>query len=263
MLWQRVVAAIVGIPVLLASLYMGEYILLVLVIILNVLGLAEFRMIVSKSGYRAINLILLLFALAVPVIFQVTVNNMGITILSLLVFGCSYYVLKYPEYSPLDFALTLFGIIYIVIGFSHLILLRNMAEGFWLAAYVFLVVWSTDTAAYFVGLNFGRHKLLTLVSPQKSWEGFCGGILGSFLLIFLLAKFLVPTYEQFLLYMTPLVSAAAQIGDLFESTLKRYAGVKDSGKIIPGHGGVLDRFDSALWAIPLTYHLLSLFERLY
>lgn len=123
----------------------------------------------------------------------------------------------------------------------------------------FLVLWANDTGAYITGVSFGRHKLMERISPKKSWEGFLGGIVSAIFAAWLLGDwFGVLTKSQWMAAAI-VISFAGTLGDLFESMLKRSIGVKDSGSIMPGHGGFLDRFDSALFAFPLLYLFLSLF----
>ena len=128
--------------------------------------------------------------------------------------------------------------------------------------YVFLIIWSTDTGAYFTGMLFGRNKLAPQLSPKKTWEGFIGGVVTSFIAVLVFLQLIPLPPNMLLLYITPVISVVAQVGDLFESGLKRLAGAKDSGNIIPGHGGILDRFDSALWALPTAYYLVLYLERM-
>jgi phosphatidate cytidylyltransferase len=124
----------------------------------------------------------------------------------------------------------------------------------WLALVV-AACWAADTAAYAVGKTLGRHKLCPSISPGKTVEGAVGGLIGAMLLTFLLGQWLgLPTGHA--LALGALLGVAGQLGDLAESKLKRWAGVKDSGSILPGHGGVLDRFDSLLVNAPLAYYYL-------
>lgn len=126
--------------------------------------------------------------------------------------------------------------------------------------YATLVTWATDSGAYLAGVSLGRHPLLPRVSPSKTWEGAVGGLVGATLVGWLCAR-------GFAVFMTPLAGAtlglvvglAAQLGDLVESLLKRDAGTKDSAELIPGHGGILDRFDSLLFTVPVTYYYFRLF----
>jgi phosphatidate cytidylyltransferase len=146
------------------------------------------------------------------------------------------------------------GIIFIVIPWTCLILLHNMPTGRLVLVSLFACTWSCDVMAYLVGNRWGKTLLCASVSPGKTWEGFVGGALGSILM-----SALIIFYQQqppFPLFLIGLICAiAGQFGDLAESLVKREAGVKDSGRLIPGHGGVLDRFDSILLNGLLTYLL--------
>ncbi len=121
---------------------------------------------------------------------------------------------------------------------------------------IFILIWSNDTFAYLVGKNFGKHKLLPSISPKKTIEGFIGGLLFSVLAGFLLAKYYIRIKESNLyiwLIIAAIVSIFSTLGDLIESKFKRTANVKDSGNIMPGHGGILDRLDSIIFVIPFIY----------
>lgn len=123
---------------------------------------------------------------------------------------------------------------------------------------VLAAIWVGDSAAYFVGRAVGRHKILPLLSPGKTLEGFVAGLAAPVLLVFLLGRHLLPeTTVAFLLTMGLVIGAASIAGDLFESLLKRGAGIKDTSSLLPGHGGILDRIDSLLFAMP-AYYLFSL-----
>ncbi len=123
----------------------------------------------------------------------------------------------------------------------------------------FLLIWANDTGAYLAGISFGRTRLMERVSPKKTWEGFFGGLLASVLVAWLLSHWfgVISTAEW--IAVSVIVSVAGTYGDLIESMLKRSAGVKDSGSIMPGHGGFLDRFDSTVLSFPLVYLFISLF----
>ena len=121
------------------------------------------------------------------------------------------------------------------------------------ALFAAAIVWAADTGAYFVGVRFGKHKMAPRISPGKSWEGFLGGIVASLLLVFLARPMLHVAWPSvpLLMLLTVITGLISVAGDLFESLLKRHAGIKDSSHLIPGHGGVLDRLDSLLAALPV------------
>lgn len=161
-----------------------------------------------------------------------------------------------------EVAFALLAFIYIPFLLMHLVLLRQTTFGVQWLLVVMLIVMTNDSAAYYSGSAFGKHRLYPLVSPKKSIEGAVGGLFGS-LCGTLLAKF---TFFPQLTFCDAAVTAlvigmVGQAGDLFESLLKRSFNVKDSGTIIPGHGGVLDRLDSILFAAPITYYYVLFFFR--
>lgn len=168
------------------------------------------------------------------------------------------------EGSVYSIGATMLGLIYIPLSFSHLFLLNIMENG---TFYVWLVAWTTvmsDTMAYFSGKFFGKHKVGFRVSPNKTWEGYLGGMLGQLLLTLAFYYsirffFRVPEMSFVTISMLAIVVyIVSVVGDLSESLIKRDTGVKDSGKLIPGHGGVLDLVDALMLTIPGTYYYLIL-----
>jgi phosphatidate cytidylyltransferase len=123
----------------------------------------------------------------------------------------------------------------------------------------FLLIWANDTGAYLAGVSFGRHKLFERISPKKSWEGFFGGVVSAVTAAWFLSGWLGVVDRTHWIIIAVIVSVAGTYGDLVESMLKRSTGIKDSGSIMPGHGGFLDRFDSAIISFPLVYLFISLF----
>lgn len=161
-----------------------------------------------------------------------------------------------------EVSFALLAFLYIPFLLMHLVQLRQTAFGVEWLCVIMLIVMTNDSAAYYTGSAFGKHRLYPLVSPKKSIEGAVGGLVGS-LGGTLLAKF---TFFPQLTFSDAVATAlvvgvVGQAGDLFESLLKRSFGVKDSGTIIPGHGGVLDRLDSILFAAPVTYYYVLFFFR--
>jgi phosphatidate cytidylyltransferase len=159
-----------------------------------------------------------------------------------------------------DIAYAVLGFLYIPFLLMHLVMLHRTAYGWQWLLVIMLIVMTNDSAAYYTGCAFGKHRLYPLVSPKKSIEGALGGVIGS-ICGTLLAKF---TFFPQLPLADALVTAVVigilgQTGDLFESLLKRSFGVKDSGSIIPGHGGVLDRMDSIIFAAPAMYYYVIYF----
>lgn len=146
--------------------------------------------------------------------------------------------------------------LYIGLLFMFLTALRALPHGVRLVVMFFALVWVTDAMAYFVGRRFGRHKLMIHISPSKTWEGTLGGVLSAVIVGGVGASLIHALWFQGSLLGLG-VSVLGVVGDLMESQFKRYVGVKDSGGILPGHGGILDRFDSTLLALPFAYYLLK------
>jgi len=149
----------------------------------------------------------------------------------------------------------LFGALYIGGLVSFLPQIRGLPHGLPLTVFVLLTVWATDAAAYFVGNSYGRHRMVPRVSPGKTWEGSLAGLGGGMVAGLLLSTWLVGALGPGLVVAIG-IAVASQLGDLVESNLKRFVDAKDAGAILPGHGGVLDRLDSALFALPAAYYLL-------
>lgn len=161
-----------------------------------------------------------------------------------------------------DIMITFFGIFYIVGFIAYIPLIYGLENGKYLIWYLIFAAWGTDTFGYFVGINFGKHKL-TKISPKKSIEGSIGGIVGA-TIITLAYTFFINKYTNIdisylnIFILTPILSILSQFGDLVASSIKRYVDIKDFGNLIPGHGGILDRIDSLMFIAPFTYFLLMI-----
>jgi len=185
----------------------------------------------------------------------------GFLVASSIIVLFSYEILTQKHNIP-EIALTLLGIAYIPYLFSHLIFIGNMKYGKIIIWLPFFTAWFTDTCAYFVGMYLGKVKLCPKVSPKKTVEGAIGGVLGSILLTAasgLVIRNAGGELGQVHFIVTGfLCGIASQFGDLAASYIKRFTGVKDFGNVIPGHGGILDRFDSILFTTPVIYYYFLL-----
>ena len=183
------------------------------------------------------------------VMVALTLNLLCIGITSIRLFGAERHI-------AVAVAQQILGLVYVPVLFAHLVLLRLEPQG---ALWIFLllaVIFAGDIGALYVGTFWGRHKLSPAVSPNKTVEGALGGLAANMVIAVLFSIVVSPllTWGKLLLFAL-LVGTAGQLGDLFESVLKRSAGVKDSGHILPGHGGFLDRLDALMFAAPVAYYL--------
>ncbi|MBM4763934.1 phosphatidate cytidylyltransferase [Bacillus sp. B15-48] len=184
-------------------------------------------------------------------------TKIDFTVLAVLLF-LSYTVLTKNRFSFEDVAFSIMATLYVGIGFFYFIETRGATNGLTYVVYSLFIIWATDSGAYFIGRAFGKNKLWPEISPNKTREGSVGGVICALIVAALFGYFAdMNTNLMILLVITAVLSIFGQIGDLVESALKRHYAVKDSGRILPGHGGILDRFDSLLFVWPLM-HLLHL-----
>jgi phosphatidate cytidylyltransferase len=156
-----------------------------------------------------------------------------------------------------NLGITLFGILFIGFLLSHVSLVRNMANGRWWVLFLIVTVWAGDIFAYLVGSLFGRHKLYPKISPNKTYEGLVGAVLGSVIVALAFSIFFLPHLKKGVSVLLAIgIGVLGQVGDFTESMLKRSAQVKDSGSLFPGHGGMLDRVDSFLFSAPFLHYSL-------
>ena len=216
---------------------------------------------ILSSGYGYITAGLICFIHLIP-------NEYVLPSITLLILGnilvlFTQVVVTNMKRNIKDIAISLFGVCYIVFFIMFAPLIRDsMPNGNILIWYVFFAAWGTDTLAYLVGKNFGKHKF-TEVSPKKTVEGCIGGILGS--ILFCMTYTFTCNYlwnleisYTYILGISIFLSVISQIGDLAASSVKRYCEIKDYSNLIPGHGGILDRIDSVIFILPFAYFLLSI-----
>ena len=227
------------------------------IVLCSALGLGEFyrmalpgRTVTGLAVAGVGSLLPLLFCCQTVAIIPAALTAATIGIALMYLFSVDDITVSAPE-----FALSVAGLLYVPLLLGHLILVRDLPGGIKWVFLLLILVMSGDTGAYYVGSSFGRHKLYPLVSPNKSVEGAAGGLAGSFLGAFIARWTYFPELTTGDCILTALIiGPLGQTGDLFESLLKRSFGVKDSGAIIPGHGGILDRLDSILFAAPAIYY---------
>jgi phosphatidate cytidylyltransferase len=253
MLRSRLLVAVVGLPIGLAAVILGGYFLLGLVVILTVIGLHEYYTLLRP--YRPNLLVGFVSGLGVVVgsyFLGMEGLLVGLSALLVLTFFWSLFG-ELGAHLVGRMAMTDFGVLWVAGGFAYVVLIRALHHGMPLTIMLLGCTMLSDTFAYFVGRAVGRHKLAPHISPGKTVEGAVGGLVGAVVaaLIVRIYSSWMPTKDAVILGLV--IGVVGQWGDLFESTVKRDFRVKDSGRILPGHGGILDRFDSFLFASFVAY----------
>lgn len=263
MLWKRLLSGILGIIILLAVVFSGSFPFFIVSLLLAGVGAVEYYRLLPFAGDDNQLLLPLLVIIMLSILYFVPGENKFTAAALFLFLVFIYFFLKQIKnqgYNDILLKLgsKIFGLIYLSGGIYFFILLRDFAispleetKALWL---VIVATWMTDTGAYFVGRFWGKKPLAPSISPNKTVAGGLGGLILS-IIAFSIFVYLIGTFNLILLLSAPIISLAAMLGDLFISCLKRDAGVKDAGNIIPGHGGVLDRFDSMLFSAPAAYFI--------
>lgn len=231
--------------------------------LLSLLGMHEFFNAIIKKGYKPLTSICYLAAALyyILLIINRNQNHLG-TLLVMLTLVLLCIPVIDLKYNFIDAALSILSVIYVPILFSFITLINLKPYGNILVWLVFITAWSCDTSAYYAGRFFGRKKLCPKVSPKKTVEGSLGGILGSTLFTLIYGAILQQSY-----YVMPLINYAligilcgilGQFGDLVASSVKRYVDIKDYSNLIPGHGGILDRFDSIIYSAAAVFYYLTI-----
>jgi phosphatidate cytidylyltransferase len=264
MLLPRILTAIIAIPIIIYCIHLGGVVYMAFVGVVIFLCLYEYWL-VLRLGKRPLHIFSLLFFGAVTAVTAVLSRNPLIVghfdnlvpfAISLTILGVLTIEVITPRRSIERMAFTFLGVFLIPWNLSYLVNLRDISvSGMQLTYMLFITVWTADTGAYFAGKLFGRHKLTPEVSPQKTWEGAIAGLLTAILVsIWLKSLFKVDITTKHAAVLGVVVTIAGQISDLAESIIKRSSKVKDSSNLLPGHGGVLDRFDSFLLLAPIYYY---------
>lgn len=255
---QRVITAVIALIIFLPLLYLGGLPFDILVTLMGIVAMSEFLIMKKKLlvSFEAIVSFLLMLSILLPVFWAGfwTQDTLGGNFYLLALVMLVYTVISKNRFSFDDAGVLLLGGLYAGLGFRFMMLAR--AESLWMMLYALLIVWVTDSGAYLIGRKIGKNKLAPHISPNKTWEGSIGGSLSAVVIVgaylyFVQAAF--PYSFSTMLLWTLVFSVGGQLGDLIESAFKRHYGVKDSGKILPGHGGILDRFDSLLFVLPLMH----------
>ena len=261
----RLLSGIVLLAIVISTGILGGPVFWALVTLISFRGLMEFHRMVKleKSGLYYVDCLgcsalYLLLYFGKPELADL----MPVVVLLVLM---GIYVVRYPKYNAKDVFVTFTGFVYVAVLLSFLYRIRVEDNGMLLLWLVFIGTWGSDTCAYCIGCLFGKHKAFPVLSPKKSVEGCIGGVAGTALIAGIYAAclnhFLEGVEVSVLAFVIIgiLASVVSQIGDLAASAMKRNYEIKDYGKLIPGHGGILDRFDSIIFTAPIVYLMVQIF----
>ena len=261
----RLLSGIVLLAIVISTGIFGGPVFWALVTLISLLGVFEFhRMLgLQKSPLFYVNWLMCL-GLDALLFFGKTelADLMPVVALLLLM---AIYVVRYPKYNAKEIFASFTGFVYVAVLLSFLYRIRVEDNGMLLLWLVFIGTWGSDTCAYCFGCLFGKHKAFPVLSPKKSVEGCIGGLAGTALIAGIYAaclnRFVDGMEVSVLVFVIigVLASVVSQIGDLAASAMKRHYEIKDYGKLIPGHGGILDRFDSIIFTAPLVYLMVQIF----
>lgn len=253
----RIITALIAVALFVPFIWIGSWPLVIVMTLLGMIGLAEFLK-MKKTALSSVPALLSLTGVALmvlsvhfPILFAVEVFTRTISLVMALLF---LYSLAFTELKTKDIGEIVLMMIYIGLAFYSFVMLRF--NDLPLLILILLVIWATDTGAYLIGRKLGKTKLAPVISPNKTIEGALGGtvLAGAFAFIYLL--YFPQSDSLFATFLLMVViSITGQVGDLLESKIKREFDTKDSGKILPGHGGILDRFDSLLLVLNVLFIL--------
>ena len=261
----RLLSGIILLAITIAVVVLGGNVLFTVLLAISIIGLFElYRVIKMQKTIPGI----LGFAAGLAYYLLLYFNHMEYQMMLVIFFLLLImvaYVLNFPKYSSDQIAMTFFGLFYVSIMISYIYQVRSLPGGAWIVWLIFIGAWGSDTCAYAVGVLFGKHKFAPKLSPKKSIEGSIGGIAGAALIGFLYALIFrnnitgIDNPQLIYAIIGAASSIISQIGDLAASAIKRNYGIKDYGTLIPGHGGILDRFDSIIFTAPIVYYLTVFF----
>jgi phosphatidate cytidylyltransferase len=264
MLAKRLIVAIILIPIGITLIKLGGWPLTIFISLLLGVAAWEICQLFTHAGYAPFTPLVVAGVVSLTfsrLLFGFDHQDLILTIMVLA--SMSYHLITYEkgrDSAATDFIITLGSVVYLGILGPHLISLRQLPDGLWWFMLVMPVTWIADSAAFFIGSRYGKHKIAPRLSPKKSWEGYIGGIIAGVLsgILFSLLWGLVSPAMTVArgIVVGVVLSVLPILGDLGESMIKRQIGVKDSSNLLPGHGGLLDRLDSWIWAAAIGYYLV-------
>ncbi|MFQ9158121.1 MAG: phosphatidate cytidylyltransferase [Blautia sp.] len=256
----RLISGILLVAVALLTIMSGSYILFFTLLGISLIGMQELykAMQVHKEKFTLLEITGYVGAVVYYIAMAADYEKYGMMGLILaLILLLFVYVFTYPRFHAGEVMAAFFGIVYVAVMLSFIYLTRNLADGKYIVWLIFLCSWGCDTCAYCTGMLIGKHKMAPVLSPKKSVEGAVGGVAGAALLGALYAAATGGKVAEYAL-ICAVGALISMVGDLAASAIKRNQGIKDYGKLIPGHGGILDRFDSVIITAPVIYYLATL-----
>ena len=253
----RLISGIVLVIIALATIISGSWILFFTLLAVSLIGMRELYKVmkVSDEHVTVLELVGYLGAVLYYIAMKADFGNYGtMAIIISMILILFVYVFGYPKYHAEQVMAAFFGVVYVAVMLSFIYLTRSLPDGKFLVWLIFLCSWGCDTCAYCVGMLIGRHKMAPVLSPKKSIEGAVGGVAGAALLGVIYAAATQGKMAEYVL-ICAVGALISMVGDLAASAIKRNQNIKDYGKLIPGHGGILDRFDSVIITAPVIYYL--------
>ncbi|MBI4302582.1 MAG: phosphatidate cytidylyltransferase [Chloroflexi bacterium] len=254
---QRVRSALILVPFVVLVIWVGEPLFSLVAVAIALFGLVEFYQLAAQSGRQPLIVTGGVWTLLLVLSPHWQDHRVAPFIISLALLTSFVGLMFRPleEKAAAEWAWTVVGILYLGWLVGYLVALRGVVNGREWTIFTLFTVFASDTSAFLVGRTWGRHPLVPHISPKKTIEGVIGGVVGALVAAFLLGSILgLPIGSGGALLLGGLSSLFGQWGDLCESMLKRSAGVKDAGQLIPGHGGILDRLDSVVFAVVVVYY---------
>lgn len=256
----RLLSGIVLVAVALLTIISGGYVLFFTLLGISLIGMQELYKVmkVREDHFNALEIAGYFGAVIYYVLMSLDFEKYGMmgVIISFMMF-MFVYVFTYPKFKADQVMPAFFGVVYVAVMLSFIYLTRNLPDGKFLVWLIFLCSWGCDTCAYCVGMLIGKHKMAPVLSPKKSIEGAVGGVVGAALLGVIYAAATQGKMAEYAL-ICGVGALISMVGDLAASAIKRNQNIKDYGKLIPGHGGILDRFDSVIITAPVIYYLAKL-----
>ena len=256
----RLISGIILVIIALATIISGSWILFFTLLAVSLIGMRELYKVmkVSDEHVTVLELVGYLGAVLYYIAMKADFGNYGtMAIIISMILILFVYVFGYPKYRAEQVMAAFFGMVYVAVMLSFIYLTRNLPDGKFLVWLIFLCSWGCDTCAYCVGMLIGKHKMAPVLSPKKSIEGAVGGVVGAALLGVIYAAATQAKMAEYAL-ICAVGALISMVGDLAASAIKRNQNIKDYGKLIPGHGGILDRFDSVIITAPVIYYLAKI-----